>query len=198
MVTPLDVVLILFTLLLIARGAWVGLIRQLALLAALIFGFLAAGHYFASLSRHILPFIKTPTLAFLLTYVLLFGAVYLLVMVAGLGLKKVVQISLLSWFDRLMGGLFGLGKAYLLVVLLFLAISGLLATTPEFLQKSFFFPIIQKSAAQILPLIKDEKVRERFLPRPPAIPVLLPDLKGQQEQDRRPTAIKAGKILLDG
>lgn len=170
MITTLDIALILLALLLVIRGAWVGFVRQIAFLAGLVLGFLAAGRFFEPFSRFVLPFIHTPQLAFLTTYILLFTVTYIATMLLGLGLKRVVQIAFLSWFDRCMGALFGLGKAYLLVILLFIAMTAVLSSTPLFLQRSFFFPVVQRSAAVILPLIQDPGLRERFLPKQPAIP----------------------------
>ncbi|OIP50973.1 MAG: hypothetical protein COZ12_09330 [Deltaproteobacteria bacterium CG_4_10_14_3_um_filter_60_8] len=170
MITMLDVALILLALLLVIRGAWVGFVRQIAFLAGLVLGFLAAGRYFEPFSRFVLPFIHTPRFAFLVTYVLLFAATYIATMLLGLGLKRVVQIAFLSWFDRCLGALFGLGKACLLVILLFIAVTAVLSSTPAFLQHSFFFPGVEKSATIILPLIQDPGLRQRLLPKQPAIP----------------------------
>lgn len=170
MITTLDVALILLALLLVIRGAWIGFVRQLAFVAGLVLGFLAAGRFFEPFSRYVLPFIHTPRFAFLTTYVLLFIITYIATMLLGLALKRVVQIAFLSWFDRGMGALFGLGKACLLVILLFIAMTAVLSSTPAFLQRSFFFPVVERSAAIVLPIIQNPDLRERLLPKQPAIP----------------------------
>ncbi len=172
MITTLDVALILLALLLVIRGAWVGFVRQIAFLAGLVLGFLAAGRFFEPFSAFVLPFIHTPRIAFMVTYVLLFTATYIATMLLGLGLKRVVQIAFLSWFDRCMGALFGLGKACLLAILLFIAVTALFSSTPLFLQRSLFFPAVERSAAIMLLLIKDPGLRERLLPKQPAIPAM--------------------------
>ncbi len=173
MVLPLDIALILLGLIFIIRGAWVGLIRQIASISGLVFGFLAAGQYYNQLSQYVLPFIKSPQIAFLVTFFLLFTLVYITIILLGLGLKKVIQISLLSWFDRFMGALFGFGKACFVVILLFIATTGILGFTPPFLQQSILFPTMEKGASILLPFINDKELRKKFLPQKPAIKKLL-------------------------
>ena len=169
MVLPLDIALMLLSLVFVLRGAWVGLIRQIASISGLVFGFLTAGHYYTQLSHFVLPIVKSPQVAFLLTFLVLFIIVYLSIRLLGLGLKKVIQISLLSWFDRVMGGIFGLGKAYFVAVVLFIATTGILGFTPPFLQQSILFPTVEHGASLTLPFIQDQELRKKFLPQKPAI-----------------------------
>ncbi len=178
MVMPLDIALILLSFVFVIRGAWIGLIRQLASIAGLVFGFIAAGQYFTQVSSFVLPFIKSPQIAFLVTFVGLFLAVYFFTILLGHGLKTVIHISLLGWFDRFMGAIFGLAKSYFVLVILFIATTGILAFTPPFLQQSLLFPVVEKGAAVMLPFINDPELRKKFLPQKPAINKLLETRKG--------------------
>jgi len=171
--TPFDAIILALFLLFLARGIWVGLIGQLAFLAALIFGYAAAGAFYTRLGHLLLPVIPNPQASFLTTYVLLFLLTYLLTILLGKGLKIVMSITLLGWFDRLMGGIFGLGKAAFLCTLLFMVLSGFVAGPRPFFSNSLTTPYLAASSNYFLSWIKDNDIRHRFLPKRPAISALL-------------------------
>ncbi len=180
--TPFDIIILALILLFIARGVWVGLIGQLAFLAALILGYAAAGAYYSRLGHLLLPLIPNPQANFLITYIILFVVTYLLTILVGMGLKKVMSITLLGWFDRLMGGLFGLAKAAFLSTLLFMALSGFISGQRPFYSHSLSTPYLTASSNYLLTWIRDNDLRHRLVPKQPAISVLL-----------APPAVPAGK-----
>lgn len=167
----LDAVVLLILLVFLARGIWVGLVRQLASLVALVLGFIAAGRYcqqFGAVLESYLP----SRLSFFITYALLFLLVYLAIIALGFGLRKVMSISLLGWFDRLMGGVFGFGKAVLLASLLFMLFTGFVTATSPMLRQSMTAPYLSATSRHFLVFIRDEKLQGQFLPKPPpAIPL---------------------------
>lgn len=170
----LDAGVIIITLLFLIRGVWIGLVRQLASIAALVLGFVAAGRYYQQLSELAVPFIDSPKISFIVTYTLLFLVVYLLTITLGFGLKKVMTLTLLGWFDRLMGGLFGLIKAVFVATLLFMLLSGLLDSTNPLFKNSFSLPYLSKSSDFFLNFLKDKDLQSHFLHKEPAISSLLP------------------------
>ena len=182
----LDAGILIILLLFLIRGVWVGLVRQVASIAALILGFVAAGRYYQAVGtvlEHYLP----SRISFLLTYALLFLLVYLAIIALGFGLKKVMCVSLLGWFDRLMGGLFGLSKAVILSSVLFMALTGFLAASSPLLQRSLAAPYLAHSSRFFMTFIRDQRLQEQFLPRQPAIPsTLLPPVPASKTKGRDP------------
>jgi membrane protein required for colicin V production len=178
--TAIDFGVIVIILVFLARGIWVGFVRQLASLAALILGYLFAGRYYEQISPRLSPVISSPQLSFLVTYVLLFLAVFCAVLVLGFLLKKVISLSLLGWFDRLMGGIFGLVKAGVVVTVLFMVMSGLLADTNPLMTRSLTAPYLAESSSFLLSAVPDQELHRQLLPRKPAIVL-------------SPAAIPAGK-----
>jgi len=166
----LDIGVLIIFILFLARGVWIGLVRQLASLFALILGFLAAGRYYRQFGAVLESYIPS-RFSFLLTYALLFLLVYLAIIGVGWGLRKVMSVSLLGWFDRLMGGLFGLSKAVLLASTLFMALTGVVATTAPLLRQSMTAPYLTATSRQLLLFVRDEKLQKQFLPKAPAISV---------------------------
>lgn len=169
----LDLGVLVILLIFLARGIWIGLVRQLASLAALILGFIAAGRYYRQLGAVLESYVPS-RFSFLLTYALLFLLVYAAGIAVGYGLRKVMSISLLGWFDRLMGGLFGLSKAVILASILFMVLTGLVATTAPVLRQSMIAPYLTVTSRQLLVFIRDEKLQTQFLPKPPAISITAP------------------------
>ena len=116
--TSFDIAVWILSAILIAYGIWEGCIRQLASIFALVVGFVVAGRLCTNFYHTILPFIRSPNLAFIVSYLILFIVIYLAVVLLGMGLKKVVDIVLLGWFDRVLGGLLGAAKALFIASLM--------------------------------------------------------------------------------
>lgn len=171
--TYFDAIILILFLFFLIRGAWVGFIGQLAFLAALVLGFAAAGALYHQVAGYAAPWIEQPQLGFLVTYMLLFLAVYSLTILIGKGLRKVMTITMLGWFDRLLGGLFGLGKGVFVASLLFMVTAGFLSGSRSLLRDSFCYPFLAVSSGYVLIFVRDANLRERFLPKEPAIPDLM-------------------------
>ena len=164
-----DTIILIIFILFVARGVWTGFICQISFLSALILGFLAAGRLYPQLAVYLDPYIAVPELKFFVTYTVLFLLVYLTVMAIGMSLKKIMSISLLGGFDRTMGGLFGFTKAFCLTCLIFIILSGVLSSSNPMLRQAFLYPYLETSTRVILQRVGDDRLRDRFLPKKPAI-----------------------------
>jgi len=164
-----DVLVLVIFLAFLIRGIWIGLIRQISSLVAMLGGFLLAGYFDNEFYRFILPYVDNSHTAFLLTYILLFVAFFFLIKLVGLGLKKVADITLSPWFDRTVGGLFGIIKGIFLASLVFIVLTSYLSGSNKYLKKSISYPFLAQSSKVILALIRDYDLRSYFMPREPAI-----------------------------
>ena len=173
--TLLDAVVIILLLLFLIRGVWIGFIRQLASIAALFLGYIAAGQYYKQFSAYLAPYIETPQIAFLITYAALFLLTFLAVVLLGYLLKQVMTLSLLGWFDRFLGSLFGLAKAMIICTIGFMLLSGMLSASNPLIKNSLLAPYLSESASFFLNFIKDKDLHSTFLPKEPAIVDLLPE-----------------------
>jgi len=173
--TTLDAGVIVITLIFLIRGLMIGFVRQIASLSALSIGFIAAGHYYGRFSHLLKGYINEPQLTFILTYALVFIISYVGIILAGIALKKVMQISFLGWFDRTMGGVFGFAKALFLNTLIFMFLSWILSSSSPLIQRSFFSKYLSQSAHILTRLINDEELRGHLNPKQPAISAFLHD-----------------------
>ena len=171
-ITAFDVLVLIIFLAFLARGIWIGFIRQISSLVAMIGGFALAGYFDNEFYRLVLPYINNTHTAFLITYIVLFIAFFFLIKLAGLGLKKVMDVSLTVWFDRTVGGLLGVIKGFFFISLLFIIVGSFLSGSNNYLKKSISYPFLSNSSKVILTFIQDHDIRTYFIPKEPAIQLM--------------------------
>lgn len=167
--TILDGVVFLLVLFFLVRGLWVGLIRQLAAFFALIGGYWLAARYHGLVVPYVEGYIENPKVTFLVCFACIF-----LLAILGFGLlgrlvRKVLEIALLGWFDRVLGGVLGVVKAYIFASLLFMFLASSLSATNSILPKSLSTPYLQFGAEQLRVLIHDSKLQQYLQIKEPAI-----------------------------
>ena len=187
--TAFDVLVLLIFLAFLVRGIWIGFISQISSLIAMLGGFLLAGYFDNEFYRFILPYFDNSHTAFLITYILLFAAFFFLIKLVGLGLKKVMDITLSTWFDRSVGGLFGIIKGIFFTSLIFVVVTSYLSGSNKYLKKSITYPYLTQSSKVILTFIRDHDLRSYFIPREPAIK--LPSFDKSSDDAEKPEKTKA-------
>jgi len=187
--TAFDVLVLLIFLAFLVRGIWIGFISQISSLIAMLGGFLLAGYFDNEFYRFILPYFDNSHTAFLITYILLFVAFFFLIKLVGLGLKKVMDITLSTWFDRSVGGLFGVIKGIFFTSLIFVVVTSYMSGSNKYLKKSITYPYLTQSSKVILTFIRDYDLRSYFIPKEPAIK--LPSFDKSSDDEEEPENAKA-------
>jgi len=182
--TAFDVLVLLIFLAFLVRGVWIGFIRQISSLIAMVGGFLLAGYFDNEFYRFILPYFDNSHTAFLITYILLFIAFFFLIKIIGLGLKKVMDVTLTTWFDRTVGGLFGIIKGIFFISLVFVVVTSYLSGSNNYLKKSISYPFLSQSSQVILTFVRDHDLRSYFIPKEPAIK--LPSFGKSSDDEEKP------------
>lgn len=182
-VTWLDLVVFILLAFFVVRGAWVGLIRQLAAFFALVGSYVIAARYVGLLLPWTRNFVDRPALVFLVSFVLLFLAAAILFSLAGKILHRLVQVVLLGWFDRLLGLLLGIVKAGILASLLYMALASTLSASNTLLSRSCTAPFLREGAELLKTLIQDQKIRDYFRENTPAIPPELMNPDGEKTKN---------------
>ncbi len=167
--TGYDFIIIALLLLFLARGLWVGFLRQITTLVALFVGFVIAGQYHDKLFPFLRGLTENPHTIFWTSYAILFAVTYVVTMLFGKGLAKVVELTVAAWFDKLLGGVLGVVKAAMLIVLLNMVLSGVLAPENSMLRDCQFCPLVKQGTEYCRSLIKDDTMRKAFLQKDPAI-----------------------------
>lgn len=171
-ITSFDVIIVLIVILFIVRGVWIGFMRQLAAFFALVGSYWLAGRYSVELIPYVDGFIKNPKLVFFVSFGLLFCLSALLFILLGKVLQRVMEISLLGWFDRFLGLLLGAFKGAVLASLLYMVLASTLSGSNELLKKSISSRYLAQGADILYTFINDPQLQKYFLPKEPAIPVI--------------------------
>ncbi len=169
--TVYDIVILVIVLLFLVRGLWVGALRQITVFLALYIGYIVASQYHQEIFPMLEKVSDNPKVIFLTSYVLLFLVTYLIVLLLGKLLKMVVDLSLAGWFDRLLGGVIGILKAAIIVVLLHILLGTVLAPENTMLRKCSLCPYLNTVSSFTRNIIRDPKARKALLQQAPAIGV---------------------------
>ncbi len=167
--SPYDFVIAGLVILLLARGIWLGMLRQVIPLLALYLGYLAASRYHDQL----FPFLKNisdnPKVIFLTAYVITFALTYVIAFLIGKALARVIEVIITPWFDRILGAFMGLAAAFIVVILVHMLLGTLMAPENEMLRTCQTCPALNKMSDLTRELIKDEEIREALRHKKPAI-----------------------------
>ncbi len=170
-VATYDFVVLAILIFFIARGLWLGFLKQVTGFVALYFGYFAASQY----NDRLFPFLRdisdNPKVVFLVTYVVLFFAAFLVVMLIGKGLHFVVSITITGWFDRMLGLFVGIAKAAICIVLMHMVLGTVLAPENELLRKCAVCPAVNQMTDVCRNIIRDPELREALKQKLPAISI---------------------------
>ncbi len=111
----LDLVIVIVILGFAYSALSAGLIREVVTLLAVVIGIVVAGQLYRSLANDILVFIDNEDVALAASFLVLFGAVFLLGQIAAYVMKRMVSLLMLGWADHIGGSLFGFVKGLLVV-----------------------------------------------------------------------------------
>jgi len=100
----------------IAWGIWRGLVREIMSLAGWVIAFLAANLFAAPLAEQLPASISRPEYRGLVAFVAIFLLTLVVTTLGAVWLAKVLHASGLGGLDRLLGALFGLLRALLIVL----------------------------------------------------------------------------------
>ena len=145
------------------KGFNKGLIIELATLIALLLGIYISAHfsdYTSDFLRQKLDFHSEymSIISFSITFI----GVVLLVMIFGKSLEKVINVLLLGFVNKLLGGVFGLVKAAFVISILIFILTTFKVENKIIdenkQQESFLYPPVKLIAPTIFPVIKESNV----------------------------------------
>lgn len=131
-----DIIILIIIALFTIKSVVRGIVSELSSVIALIAGFLLASAYYIRLGNLISGLVADASIRHLLSFVGIFLLVYFGFILLGLVGKKIMQVSLLGWLDRLAGGLLGFVKGTFIVCVILILITTFLPQKSFFLQKS--------------------------------------------------------------
>jgi len=158
----LDIAILIVVILITIRGFFRGIVQEAATLLGLIVSFFLASYYYGDLARFLLRFLPGQNLLLgVLSFLFLLGLSVFIFHGFGILLKKVIHVSLLGWFDRALGGIFGFIKAGVVIFILVTLLTLVLPKTSSLLNSSRLFPWVI-SLTDHLTLLVPPKIKNDF------------------------------------
>ncbi|WP_167505893.1 CvpA family protein [Desulfosediminicola flagellatus] len=168
-ITMYDMVVLGLFSLLIGRGIWLGLLKQVTGLLALYIGYLVASQYHDKFFPFLREVSDNPQIVFLVSYVIMFIATYIVIMLLGKMLTHAVQVSIVGWFDRVLGGVVGFLQALIVVVLMHMILGSVLPPENKMLKTCETCGVLNEAVDVTREMIKNEDVRKALQQKKPAI-----------------------------
>tara|TARA_B100000497_G_scaffold11059_1_gene12511 strand:- start:1024 stop:1497 length:474 start_codon:yes stop_codon:yes gene_type:complete len=113
----LDLVIVVFCAFLVAKGIWKGFVKEIAGIVAVTGGVAFSFLFHAQVQPYVSAFAGEKYVQ-LVSYILIFLGFYLVVMLLGKLLDKILRSIMLGGVNRILGALFGLIKACFWLTLL--------------------------------------------------------------------------------
>lgn len=164
-----DFVVLGVFLLLIARGMWIGLLKQVVPLLALYLGYFAASRYHAELLPFLSGFSDNSKVVFIAACVILFVATYVAAALLGKAVATLIQITITPWFDRILGAILGFAKALIIVVLGHMIVGAVVAPENRMFRSCAICPTLDELTNTTREIIRNEDVKESLKQQKPAI-----------------------------
>lgn len=153
----LILVILLFSVLLAAAH---GFLLEIFSLVGTVLGYLLAAWQYSRLAPHYLPYVKNQWAADAAAFLTIFIAVVLLAGIAGRIARWMMHEVGLRWFDRVLGGVFGVLKGALIVTVLVMAMAAFGPGSKMLADSRFgsYFLVVGRGAVWVAPY----ELRERF------------------------------------
>jgi membrane protein required for colicin V production len=153
---PLDMVIVVIVSFCLIRGLFRGLVKELSSIIGVLVGFYAAYTYYAVLVRFVSKW--TPHLAYLniISFLFIFCSVFIVISIFGIIIKYILNISFLTWVDRIFGSIFGLIKGGLIVAIIVLALTAFLDKGTTVISRSILAPHITLLSEKMINVVPDD------------------------------------------
>lgn len=137
-----------------------GVTRELISLVALVGGFILAAYYYRSAGSILVDYTRTETLANLIGFLLIFLSVILAGSVVAHMANRMVKVTSLEWFDRLLGGVFGFVRGWAVSSIIVLALIAF-PVRENILAQSQLAPYLL-SGARAAVMVVPQDLKDRF------------------------------------
>lgn len=149
----LDLGILALLVLIVLRGYYRGLFQELAVLAGVLGGVLAAAHTHQMLAAKLSPWISNPDYARWAAFALVLVVVYWSIRLVAYFLQRILFHLYLDVFDRLLGGFFALVKGALLLGFALMLVGLVMPRDTHLLRESRTAPYLMHFARQALGLL---------------------------------------------
>jgi len=144
----------------VIQAAMRGFFYEAFVVAGSVLGYLLAAWQYPRLAGWFAPYLKTPWVGEIASFLIIFLAVMFLAAVAGRIMRKVMREAGLSSFDRVLGGTFGLLRGCLMVAVILMGMAAFTPTSKWLGDSQWapYFLVVGRAAIWLAP----SELRARF------------------------------------
>ena len=137
-----------------------GFVFEAISLGGLLLGYMLAVWEYHAVADWVMPYVKSETVAQLIGFIAILLAAVILAGIAGRVVRWLLKEAGLSWFDRILGGAFGLVRGCLMAAIILLGFTSF-SPQSQWLESSRlapYFLVVARGASWLAP----SEVRARF------------------------------------
>ncbi len=158
---PFDAVVIVIVVFCLVRGLFRGLIKEVSSIIGVLAGFYAAYTYYAPLADILTDWLAHRDYTNLLSFLLIFCAVFFTISLLGVVTKYLLNIAYLGWFDRFCGAGFGFSKGVLITAVLLIVLTAFLPKGAPLIKNSRLSPYVA-SLAENMARVVSPQMKKQF------------------------------------
>jgi len=136
----IDLLILLIVLISVIIGIVRGFVKELSAIVGLILGIYIAIYRYPLLEKYVIKVITSPSVAKVVSFLIIFLVVFFLVIILGLLIQKAIQLVMLGWLDKLLGGIFGIIKGLIISWLMLILVTAVYPKSYYSIQKSTLAP----------------------------------------------------------
>jgi membrane protein required for colicin V production len=158
----IDLVLLLVIASSVLAGLSAGFARVGVGFAAMIVGMFCGFWFYGIVAAYVLDYVSSPAIANLIGFFTILAAILILGAIVGLILAKFFKWVGLSWLDRLLGGVFGIARGFLIaaaMVTVLLAFAP--SPPPRSVVDSKFLPYVI-DVSDVLAALTPREIKDQF------------------------------------
>lgn len=158
---PFDIVVTVIMGFCLIRGIFRGLIKEVSSIVGVFGGFYAAYTYYGQVSTYLADWISTPAYLNIVSFLIVFCAVFIIISVLGIIIKYIMNITFMGWIDRIFGAAFGILKGVLITSILLIILTAFLPPKASVIKNSRLAPHVSAISEKLV-LIVPENLKQKF------------------------------------
>ena len=153
---PLDIVITIILSYCLIRGGFRGLVKEVSAIIGVLGGFFLAVNYYRPIAKILGKQVGETPFLNILSFMIIFGVTLILVSLIGMAIKRMLESSDLSWFDRFGGCIIGTAKALLISAVIVVALTTFLPKGAPLVRESLMAPYITLIAQQMAKVVTQD------------------------------------------
>ncbi len=158
---PLDIVITIILSYCLIRGGFRGLIKEVSAIIGVLGGFFLAVNYYRPIALILQKQTGETPFLNILSFMTIFGVTLIIVSLIGMAIKRMLDASDLTWFDRFCGCIVGTVKALLISAVIVVVLTTFLPKGAPLVRESLMAPYITLIAQQMAKVVTQD-MKQRY------------------------------------